>query len=71
MSTFLITLLVSFVIIAIALLCMGIGYFVRRSDVLTTRCGFNPNKEKDGKCGTKKSCSLCGKNGEKDDSTDK
>lgn len=69
MPTFVATLIAAFIILSIALLCMAVGYFVRRSDVLTKRCGMKPGDEKDDKCGTKKECSLCGRK-DKDEHTD-
>jgi hypothetical protein len=59
------TLAIAFVIVAIGLLAMGIGYFFNRKKILTKGCGINPDKQKDEKCSTTTTCGLCGKTEEK------
>ena len=52
--------MIAFVLVAIALLSMGIGYFSGRNKILKKQCGTNPNKEKDEACGKNPNCELCG-----------
>ena len=55
------TITLAFVIVALALLAMGIGWFLfRKKDVLCGRCGYNPEKDEKKKeeCSEKK-CPLC------------
>ncbi|MDB6080730.1 MAG: hypothetical protein JWO53_2 [Chlamydiia bacterium] len=53
MSQILPTLAIAFVLIAIALLAMGIGYFFGgRKKCLQKQCGINPDERKQG-------CDLC------------
>ena len=54
------TVAAAFVIVSIALALIGIGYLITgKNKIRLGACGRNPNQDKDGSCGTKKSCSLC------------
>ncbi|WP_143406433.1 hypothetical protein [Estrella lausannensis] len=56
------TVALAFVIVSIALALIGIGYLVTgKNKIRLGSCGRNPHQDKDGSCGTKRSCSLCDK----------
>lgn len=52
MTQLLLTLLIAFGFIVIALLAMGVGYFSGRKKCLKKQCGTNPDEKKEG-------CDLC------------
>ncbi|MDF2550280.1 MAG: hypothetical protein K0S07_1347 [Chlamydiales bacterium] len=58
MSTWLATLTVTFVLIAIALLGLGIGRLLTGKNRISKGCG-SPVPEKDGSCKNQGNCSLC------------
>jgi hypothetical protein len=59
------TLLITFITIALALLAMTIGYFAGNK-VLKKQCGVDPNKKQDAECGKNPDCELCGGNKQKE-----
>jgi hypothetical protein len=52
MSQVILTLIIAFVLIALATLAMAIGYFSSRKKCLKKQCGVNPDEQKEG-------CELC------------
>lgn len=52
MSQLILTLLIAFGFIVIALLAMSVGYFSGRKKCLKKQCGVNPDEKKEG-------CDLC------------
>ena len=65
MTNLTITLLITFIIIALALLAMSIGYFAGNK-VLKKQCGTDPNKKQNEECGKNPNCELCGSNKQKE-----
>lgn len=64
MSTLLLTLLIAFIVVLLALAALGIGWLLTGKVRLQAgACGRAPTKKKDPKegCGTTSSCSLCEK----------
>jgi len=69
MSTFLITLILAFGVVILALSLLGIGWLITgKSRIIRGACGMDPNRVKDERCGTKDiSCEICKKPVEKED----
>jgi hypothetical protein len=67
MSTFLITLIIAFIFVALAIGCLAIGWLITgKSRIQSGACGRDPHSkrnEKDG-CGTTIQCNLCDKKDE-------
>ena len=69
MSTLLLTLVIAFVIVVIAIGLMAIGWLITgRSRIQPGACGRDPNKKRNDReeCGTSVSCQLCEKHEEKE-----
>jgi len=62
MSTLLLTLVLAFLIIAVAIGLMAIGWFITgRSRLQPGACGRDPTKKRNTECGTSSSCQICDK----------
>lgn len=62
MNTLLITLLIAFIIICLAIASLAIGWLITGKQKLKPgACGRDPNKSKDEDCGTGVNCQLCSK----------
>lgn len=62
MSSFLVTIIAAVILIALAILGLGIGYLITGKTKFSYRkCGYNPNA-KDSNCKNNNKCDLCGKN---------
>lgn len=60
MDNLILTLTIAFVLIAIALSLLGIGWLITgKSKIKPGACGRLPNKNKDDSCGDKTLCDLC------------
>jgi hypothetical protein len=67
MSTLAITIILAFVIVALALASLAIGWLLTgKSRIVRGACGMDPKKLKDGSCGTADiHCALCDPKDEK------
>lgn len=66
MSTLLVTLLITFIIIMLAIASLAIGWLITGKQKLQVgACGRDPNKKKDEECGTGVNCQLCEKPNDK------
>lgn len=62
MSNFLVTLLISFAVIALSIGALAIGWLITGKQKLKPgACGRDPNKKKDKDCGAAANCQLCEK----------
>lgn len=64
MSSFLMTLMIAFVVVIIALALLGLNWFITgKCKIRSGTCGRDPTKKRDEdeECGTEVSCSLCKK----------
>lgn len=62
MSTLLVTLLIAFIIITLAIGSLAIGWLITGKQKLKPgACGRDPHKTKDEDCGTGVNCQLCDK----------
>lgn len=62
MSSLILTISIAFVIVALALLSLGIGWLITgRSKIQAGACGRDPTKKRDeeSECGHQRHCSLC------------
>lgn len=67
MDTLIVTLLISFILVVLALAALAIKWVLTgKSDLRAGSCGRYPSKQKDQECGTNETCPLCKKQ-EKDD----
>jgi hypothetical protein len=74
MSTLLLTLLIAFVIVAIAISLLAIGWLITgKSKISPGSCGRDPTKKRNdqGGCGSQSNCSLCEPEKEKKVTEDK
>lgn len=58
MSDTVLTIILAFVVIVLALLGLGIGWLLTGKSKLRSSCGQDPNKRA-GSCKSKSSCSIC------------
>lgn len=66
MSTLMLTILIAFVFVILAIAGLAIGWlFTGKSSIRAGSCGRLPNKDRDQGCGTNSTCSLCEKETEK------
>lgn len=72
MSTFMITLILAFGVVVLALTLLGIGWLITgKSRMIQGACGMDPDRVRDKRCGTKDiSCELCKKPLKEDDDED-
>lgn len=62
MNTLLVTLVIAFIIIILAVSSLAIGWLITGKQKLKAgACGRDPNKKKDDSCGTGANCQLCEK----------
>jgi hypothetical protein len=69
MSTLLLTFIIAFLIVGLALLSMAIGWILTgKQKISPGACGRAPNKKRDDEegCSTKYSCQLCDKHEKKE-----
>lgn len=60
MSTLMITLLVAFIATVFAITCLAIGWLLSgRSRIVRGSCGLDPNRKRDGECGSDIQCGIC------------
>lgn len=61
MSTLLLTIILAFVVVVIAICGLAIGWLLKgKSNIQAGACGRDPTKKQNDKsCGTKSTCSLC------------
>lgn len=58
MSSFSTVLILTFMLILVALLCLGVGYIFAKKK-LANKCGYSPDKTKGNDCGRSTKCDLC------------
>lgn len=67
MSTLLVTLLLAFIIVVLAIALLGIGWLATgKSRIQPGACGRAPDKNRNRDCGTNTTCSLCERDTDKD-----
>lgn len=62
MTTFLVTLLIAFIIITLAIASLAVGWLITgRQKLKPGACGRDPTKKQGDDCGTSVNCQLCDK----------